>query len=149
MRIKEQLYQVCVDFAAQRVQALNAAQKELSEDAGSEAKSTAGDKHETGRAMLQLEQEKNAEQLSKAKDLLKSLEKIEPSKSCDKVALGALVQTSRGHFYISISAGKMVVDGKEYFAVSPQAPIAAKMLGLKAKDKFLFNGVEYVLGTVM
>ncbi|MCX6182419.1 MAG: 3-oxoacyl-ACP synthase [Bacteroidetes bacterium] len=148
MTTKEKLYKACFDFAAQRIQALNDAQKELSEDAGSEAKSSAGDKHETGRAMMQLEQEKNAEQLTKANELLIAMEKIDPSIASDKVALGSLVITNRGQFYISISAGKISIDGKDYFAVSPQAPIAARLIGLQAKQTFQFNGVEYLVEAV-
>ena len=148
MGIKEKLYQACFDFASQRIKALNDAQKELSEDAGSEAKSSAGDKHETGRAMMQLEQEKNADQLSKASELLKAMEKIDPSVVSDKVALGTLVITNRGQFYIAISAGKISIDGKDYFAVSPQAPIAVKLIGLKTKQSFQFNGVEYLVEEV-
>ncbi len=148
MSIKEKLYRACFDFASQRIKALNDAQKELSEDAGSESKSSAGDKHETGRAMMQLEQEKNAEQLTKANELLKAMEKIDPSIASDKVALGSLVITNRGSFYIAISAGKINIDSKEYFAVSPQAPIAVKLAGAKQKDKIQFNGVEYLVEEV-
>ncbi len=142
---KHKLHRACLDFAKQSVAALNTAQKELSDDAGSEMKSSAGDKHETGRAMLQLEQEKNAEQLLKASALLKSMERIDPDLHADKVALGAMVVTNRGNFYIAISAGKLNIDGKEYYAVSPQAPIAAKLMGAQVKQKILFNGVEYTV----
>jgi hypothetical protein len=146
--IKEKIYRACFDFASQRIKALNDAQKELSEDAGSESKSSAGDKHETGRAMMQLEQEKNAEQLSKASELLKTMERIDSSLVAEKAGLGSLVITNRGQFYIAISAGKISIDGKDYFAVSPQAPIAAKLLNVKANEKFLFNGVEYLVEEV-
>ena len=149
MSLKHKLHSACLDFAQQGVDALNTAQKELSDDAGSEMKSSAGDKHETGRAMLQLEQEKNAEQLLKASALLKIMERIDPALRADKVALGAMVATSRGNFYIAISAGRLNVDGKEYYAISPQAPIAAKLMGAQVNHKILFNGVEYAIDEIL
>jgi hypothetical protein len=147
--LKHKLHSACLEFAQQGVDALNTAQKELSDDAGSEMKSSAGDKHETGRAMLQLEQEKNAEQLLKASALLKIMERIDPALRADKVALGAMVATSRGNFYIAISAGRLNIDGKDYYAISPQAPIAAKLMGAQVNHKILFNGVEYAIDEIL
>ncbi len=149
MGLKHKLHSACLEFAQQGVDALNTAQKELSDDAGSEMKSSAGDKHETGRAMLQLEQEKNAEQLLKASALLKIMERIDPALRADKVALGAMVATSRGNFYIAISAGRLNIDGKDYYAISPQAPIAAKLMGAQVNHKILFNGVEYAIDEIL
>lgn len=58
MSLKEELYELCVDFVDSRLstiqQTIESNQKALT----SETKSSAGDKHETGRAMLQLEMEK-------------------------------------------------------------------------------------------
>ena len=51
---------------------------------------------------------------------------------------GALVATSMGQFYISISAGKL--EGYDVFAVSPAAPVAVALKGLRAGEEAAFNG---------
>lgn len=56
-----------------------------------ETKSTAGDKFETGRAMMQLEQEKNEMQLQKTLHLKNQLHQIDVSTRFDKVRSGSLV----------------------------------------------------------
>ena len=56
--IKKQLYQKILSIANDRVSNLKRIILETQESANNETKSSAGDKHETGRAMAQLETEK-------------------------------------------------------------------------------------------
>ena len=58
MTIKQELYKLCLEYVENRFQTIQNTIKEIQESLGSETKSSAGDKHETGRAMLQLEREK-------------------------------------------------------------------------------------------
>ena len=58
MDIKEQLYEFCRAYIDGRTIRINESIKSIQESLSSETKSSAGDKHETGRAMLQLEREK-------------------------------------------------------------------------------------------
>ncbi|MWD30855.1 3-oxoacyl-ACP synthase, partial [Aquicoccus sp. SCR17] len=63
MQKKEQLLKFCWDYVDTRTERLKKSAAALQESLNSETKSSAGDKHETGRAMVQLEQEKLAQQL--------------------------------------------------------------------------------------
>ena len=56
--IKEQLFTQCLAFIDNRLITIKNTMQEIQESLLSETKSSAGDKHETGRAMLQLEREK-------------------------------------------------------------------------------------------
>ena len=56
--------------------------------ANEETKSSAGDKYETGRAMAQLEIEKNMTQLAEAKRLKQTLEQIAPDKIIAELMFG-------------------------------------------------------------
>lgn len=117
------------------------------ESANSETKSSAGDKYETGRAMAQLERDRHAQLLAEAQRMLADLEKINPDITLSVAVPGSLVQTSRGTFFISISAGKLTVEGADYFAVSPASPIGALLLGKRVGDVVTFNRMSYaVLG---
>lgn len=143
MEIKEKLLQACRDFAQEKLSAIQNTLSELSDSVGSDSKSTAGDKHETGRAMLHLEQEKAGEQLKQAQDTLRAIDKINIQKLNTSIAAGSLVKTNRGNFFIAISAGKITIDKVDYYAVSPKAPIAQKLIGLVKNDKVQFNGIDY------
>ena len=62
--LKEVLFQQCEDFVNTRLQTIQTIISSHQEALRSETKSSAEDKHETGRAMLQLEMEKAGQQLA-------------------------------------------------------------------------------------
>ncbi|GGG62157.1 3-oxoacyl-ACP synthase [Hymenobacter glacieicola] len=137
---KPHLHALCLAYVQERIEACQAAIDAAQESANSETKSSAGDKYETGRAMAQNERDRNAVQLQQARQLLAEVQRINPDLPCDTVRPGALVATSMGRFYISISAGKLTVDGQDYFAVSGAAPVAAALSGKRAGEQAVFNG---------
>lgn len=149
LKIKEHLYLKCADYVSERLQIVQQAIDSAAEAGNDETKSSAGDKHETARAMMQLEQEKNGKQLQEILELQKLFEKIDITKKSTKVELGALVLTNQQNFYISISAGKINVGNEMYWALSPQAPLAKKMLGLLAGNTFEFNGNSFVVNQIV
>ena len=138
--IKPALHAACRAYLQQRIDAAQAAMRAAQESANSETKSSAGDKYETGRAMAQEERNRNAVQLREALSLQAELLRIDPAKPCDTVRPGALVTTSLGRFYLSISAGRLTVDGVDYFAVAPAAPVAAALGGKRVGELATFNG---------
>ncbi|MGB3947410.1 MAG: 3-oxoacyl-ACP synthase [Bacteroidia bacterium] len=149
LKIKELLYLQCANYVSQRLKIVQTAIDSAGEAGNDETKSSAGDKHETGRAMMQLEQEKNGKQLKEVLELQKLFEKIIPSKKSTKAELGALVITDKQFFYISISAGKIVVNNQTYWALSPQAPLANKLIGLSEGEKMEFNGNTYNIKQIL
>ncbi|UYZ63253.1 3-oxoacyl-ACP synthase [Hymenobacter weizhouensis] len=138
--LKPHLHAACLAYVQQRIAAAQQAMQAAQESANSETKSSAGDKYETGRAMAHEERNRNAVQLQEALKLHAELERLNPAAPCDTVRPGALVETSLGRFYVSISAGKLVVDGQEVFAVSPAAPVMAALAGKRAGEQAVFNG---------
>lgn len=115
------------------------------EAANNETKSSAGDKHETSRAMMQLEQEKLGKQLKELEEQRSELEKIDISKPSVQIAKGTLIQSDKGFLFISIGLGKISVDGKTVFAISPQSPLGLKLLGKKENDVVEMNAVNYTI----
>jgi len=138
MTSKPALHALCQTFIEQRIAAARTAMEAAQESSNSETKSSAGDKYETGREMANAERDRNAAQMQQAQQLQGELARINPEQPCDTVRPGALVSTSLGRFYISISAGKL--DGTDVFAVSPAAPVAAALKGLHAGGSVQFNG---------
>ena len=145
MNIKEELYQHCMQYATQRMANARLAWDEASAAAGEETKSSAGDKHETGRAMAQLEQEKAARQFAEAAELKKSLEKIDIHAPSKKVRAGSVVITDKANYFISISAGKIEINDKIYFAVSAGSPVGLALLGKEINQEINFNGQKMII----
>ena len=135
---KPALHALCHAFIEQRISAARTAMQAAQESSSSETKSSAGDKYETGREMANAERDRNAAHMQQAQQLQAELARISPDALCDAVRPGALVATSMGQFYISISAGKL--EGYDVFAVSPAAPVAVALKGLRAGEEAAFNG---------
>lgn len=140
--IKQELYIACAAYVLQRVETANSAMVDAQASANSEEKSTAGDKHDTARAMMQLAAEQNAKHLAAAKKLNHALTLIDPDSASSVIGLGSLVIASNGNFYIAISAGKIEIDGTIYFAISPTSPMGQILSRLKKGDETEFNGMK-------
>jgi transcription elongation GreA/GreB family factor len=143
--IKSRLLAACMEYVDQRVATSKQAMDNAQAAANEEGKSSAGDKYETGRAMMQIERDKAAAQLAEALKLKKVLESLNPSINSNAVRLGSVVETTNLNFYLAISAGKLVVDSKEFVILSPDSPIGRLLLSLKANDSFTFNNREEVV----
>ena len=147
LAFKKRLHEHCSSLIIERIERiqneLNSAQESIAND----SKSTAGDKHETSRAMLHLEQEKDALQLADAQKLLRILSQINLVKG-SRVQMGSLVQTDKALFYISVALGKIEFENQELFAISPVSPLAQKFLSKAAGDSIAFNSTNYSIGDV-
>lgn len=149
LSLKTDLVQACQQQLESKVAALLAVMKDLSEATALETKSTAGDKHETSRAMMQLEQEKTGRQLREAEQQLAEFLKTDFRKAYTIAAAGSLIHTDKGLFLIAASVGKIhAADGETAFAISANSPLAKVLTGSKQKDTILFNGVSYVIQSV-
>ncbi|MFP2995321.1 3-oxoacyl-ACP synthase [Spongiivirga sp. MCCC 1A20706] len=141
LHIKTQLYSKCQEFVSERLKRIQNRIVDIETSLKSETKSTAGDKHETGRAMLQLEREKSGAQLAQIQSVQQLLAKVNiQNSSGSSISLGSLVITNRANYFIAISAGQIEIDGQEYLAVAANTPIGKVLLGKKVDDEVIFNG---------
>ena len=138
--IKRELYNHCQQYVEQRIKAAQEAIDAAQHAANDETKSSSGDKYETGRAMMQLEIEKNTVQLSESLKLKHTLEQINPAQEPVSVQAGSLVITDRETFFIAISIGKVELLRETYLVISPASPIGQKLLGLKTGSTMTFQG---------
>ena len=149
MDLKEELYRQCLTYVQTRMgaaqQGINEAQQASKED----TKSSAGDKYETGRAMMQQETDRNMAQLNEANKLKVALNTINPAISHNTAEPGSIIKTNNGNFYLAISAGTLTGNGESYFAISPASPIGLKMKGLKAGEEFVVNRKGYKIISIL
>ena len=137
--IKQSLIEQCEEFVQQKIDVAEKLMNEAQDSANNETKSSAGDKFETGRAMMHAERDKNAQQLSEAMKVKMQLDRLKRAESSEKVTFGSVVMTSFGNYFVSISAGRIFVDDEKYFAISPQAPLAKSFLQKEVGDVVDFN----------
>jgi transcription elongation GreA/GreB family factor len=149
LNIKQALHDCCRHYVQQRIDTARQAMEAAQESANSESKSSAGDKYETGRAMAQLERDRHAQLLAQALKMEQELSRLNVANQYDMVQPGSVVTTSQGSFFIGISAGKLTVDGVEYFAVSPASPVATALVGRRAGDVVSFNKQTYQVFSVV
>ena len=145
MKTKTELLRFCSLYADERIARFSGAISEAQSGANSETKSSAGDKHETGRAMAQLETENNSLHLAEAKKLKAVLNLIVPDQTLVVGSLGAVVKTDKGNFFIAISAGKATIEGEDYFVVSAATPVGQSFLGKKVGEVGTVNGRVFTI----
>jgi transcription elongation GreA/GreB family factor len=115
----------------------------LTEDAQNDAKSSAGDKHETTLSKLHIEQEKIAKKLKEAIEQKTILSKLDIEQPSNKVILGSVVITNHLTVFISIALPKITIDNRAVFAISPQSPLGMQMMHQAVNTEFLVHQVQY------
>ncbi|MEE9439551.1 MAG: hypothetical protein V3V14_11165 [Saprospiraceae bacterium] len=137
--IKKSLLDILIADLELKIQVFQTNIKSIIDSKNNETKSSAGDKFETGRAMMQIEQENKEIQLSKAINTFSFLKQLDINHNSESVRLGSLVYCDTGVFFISAALGKVYFDKKPYFALSLDAPLGRLLFGCKVNDKVTLN----------
>ena len=119
----------------------------LREDVAGDTKSTAGDKHETGRAMNQLEQERLLGQLQTVRSQLNLVIKIDPTINITSASFGSLIESNLGYFFISVGIGQLNFEGTNVFCIGQEAPIS-KFLSGKSEGTYNWNDKDLIIYSV-
>lgn len=147
--IKNLLFEHCLEFINKRIQTADVALAQAREASNDDTKSSAGDKFETTREMMQQDISRNKSLLMDAQQNLQLLNSVKEVPAGDRVRNGSLVYTDQGAFYISISAGQLTIGKEVFFAVSAASPIGQLLMGKKTGDSFTFNGKTYLLKSIL
>jgi len=143
--LKEQLYRKCNEALQERLMHVKKSILDLEQALQSETKSSAGDKHETGRAMIQIEREKAGQQLIGIQNNQELLQKIDCKAKHKNIALGSVVYTSQHNYFISISEGEIKLEDVSFYAISPHSPIAQLLLGKTEGDTISFRNNPFTV----
>lgn len=146
--LKQKIYDHFLHLIIDKVHMLQQVLADLKDSGSNETKSTAGDKHETALAMLQIEQANKRAQLQELLSQKAALERINPALTAPMVVNGSLIKTNRGWLFISVALGKATVEHITVIALSPQSPLGNKLMGLKINDVVVLNEIEYVIETI-
>ena len=145
---KQQIVALSRQLMDERIAEFEAQCKALQEGVANESKSSAGDKHETSRAMMNLEQEKLSRQLQELLVMKDRFEKIDFETSADKIKIGSLIQTNKGLFLLSVGLGKISMDGHDVLLLSKQSPLGEALYGKCKGEKIGLNANQYIIDWV-
>jgi hypothetical protein len=112
-------------------------------DLGNDTKSSAGDKHEVGREMVQQELDKLEAQRAKLRMLLHELNGTPTPTQALRVEHGSVVCTDQGWFYLAVGVGAIELHGERCFVLSPAAPLAKALLGTRVGDQVVHERRSY------
>jgi|TARA_B110000240_G_scaffold144361_1_gene159704 hypothetical protein len=149
LELKFELQQQCKDLIKLRYDSINKTISDIEYSLKEESKSTSGDKHHTGRAMLQIERENAGNQLREIEKVMHELGKVGISLASETIRLGSIVETNQSNFFMSISVGKLETNNLIYLGVAPKSPIGMCLLGKTKGDQFNFNGKVYKILAVL
>lgn len=140
MNKKEKYITLCVAILNSKRKQLNDELQELQISMASETKSSAGDKYETAREMINQEKNKILAQLSEIAKQENFLSQINPSENYKAIRIGSIVSTSKTVYFISISLGEIANNGFPFMAISPASPIGQLLLNKQAGDSIEWRG---------
>jgi transcription elongation GreA/GreB family factor len=139
LNLKLQLHKLCKKiFLEKELNALTQI-SDAQDAANSEDKSSAGDKHETSRALSQNTRDLNARILSEIKHDIGIFESIKFNEICDKVNVGAIVITEDNNFFIAVGCGNIYSDEHQFITLSSKSPLVQALLGKEKGSKIIFN----------
>ncbi len=129
----------CQEKNEARLREIMYAMTQAQEAIESDTKSSAGDKYETSREMIQQDLNRYQQQLIQAKKDAVVLQKIELEPK-PEVSLGSLVVTDQANYFIAISLGKQQIDGRDYMIISASSPIGQLLIEQELGYTLQFNG---------
>lgn len=145
---KQALYEACKANIDGRIAAIEQRLAGITDSRNNETKSSAGDKYETGRAMMQIEEQNSKVQLAEAYEVRKKLLSIDIKKNENAVTSGSLVITNRGNYFIAIGIGKVNIEDDIYFCISLNSPIGRQMSGKKTGEEITFNDNKIIIKNI-
>lgn len=143
MSFKEKVYQHFFDLLNEKIRSIESYLADLKASGSLETKSTAGDKHETALAMLQIEQENKRKQLAELMQQYAVLKRINPAVTPASIISGSLIETNNGWFFLSTALGKIIIDEKIIYALSSLSPLGQKFITAKINDEVFLNNMRY------
>ena len=148
MTFKQKIHQYYSRMLEDRIDAFRDMISALTEDSKNDAKGSAGDKHETALSMMHIEQEKLNHKLSEVLAQKAILDKMNPLKVTETIALGSLVKANGIYLYLSVALPKVAIEGVNVIALSPQSPLGSKLMGNPIGFTFEINGTHYCIESI-
>lgn len=145
---KRKIVEWCRQLIDERIEEMVLQGKALQEGVANESKSSAGDKHETARAMMNLEQEKLGRQYQELMTMKEYFDKINFEIVSDKIQLGSMIETNKGYFLLSVGFGKVSFHDQDILLLSIPSPLGEALIGKHVGDKIQLNSFQYIIESI-
>ncbi len=146
-KFKKQVIAQCQEVVRERLALLAEELDYLLQDISEDTKSSAGDKFETTREMVNAERQQLYGRVEDLNKMLATLTTLPPGAGAE-VDFGNLVQTNKNWLLIAVSLGPVEVAGEQVLVISPQAPLGQEFMGKKENDKISFNKMNYQIASI-
>ncbi len=140
VKLKDSLLKKCLQGINERIEAIKSSMLDAQDAANDETKSSAGDKYETTRSMMQLDNEMFQKQMNEALKTKSELLKVSSEVNIEKIKVGCLVLTTQATYFLIVGLGKIDMDNRSYFVVSPHAPVGLQLMDKKVGDEIVIAG---------
>ncbi len=147
--LKKQVHEHCKSRLENQISGLQAELQQYKLAVSDETKSSVGDKYETGRAMLHLEQERLFKQLAEAERLYNLLISLKSDQNFAKVQPGSLVETNQGLFFFAIGLGQVKINDLTVFCVSLKSPIGQALANRKVGETVFFQQQQWTIVNIV
>ncbi len=141
---KLKLHRTVIQQLQDSLHGLQQHMQQLIEDAANDSKSSVGDKHETTRAQVHLEQEKLSQAISNIEQQLQVMERLSVETS-DIVRSGSVVETSIGWFYIAVPNLIIDFEGNKLRCISSGSPLGKLLMQKQTSERVVMNGSDIII----
>ena len=145
---KQDVIAAAISIVSQKIERIKAVLDDLNDGNAQNSKSTAGDKHDTERAMVHLEIEKLSKSLSVEYAIRNDLEQIKADSVNSFISNGSLVETSRGVFLIGAACGNVSLGSTSVFCISAHSPLAIELNSKSVGDVAEVNGNDFLIKSI-
>ncbi|MGM5471276.1 transcription elongation factor [Flavobacteriaceae bacterium LMO-SS05] len=148
MSIKHELLQVCIEYVNKRIYNYKLEMDTIKDSIENNDKKNSED-DDSGNGKLLNDLEKNAQHLNDATKMMETLKLINPKIKNESGVLGSIIYTQTNTFFLSVSVGKIELEGLSYFAISLQSPIGMLLKNKAKGDQINFNGTSYTITNII
>lgn len=115
------------------------------ESRDSDTKSSAGDKFETGREMMQREMDKLSALVDNTLNSIAKLDRLADLPASVIISEGSLVETDQETYFISIGYGKL----DSIYAISIESPLGVELKGKRVGDRIEMRGRNITIKSIL
>ncbi|MFY9163820.1 hypothetical protein [Aquirufa antheringensis] len=115
------------------------------ESRDSDTKSSAGDKFETGREMMQREMDKLSALVDNTLNAIAKLDRLADLPASKVISEGSLVETNQETYFISIGYGKL----DSIYAISIESPLGLELKGKRVGDRIEMRGRHITIKSIV
>jgi hypothetical protein len=137
--VKVKLIELIKEDLKKKIQEMQRDFQLARESRNSDTKSSAGDKFETGREMMQKEMDKCSMMIDLYQNQWNTMDQIKIQNTSKFIDKGSLIFTDKGNYLLSIGLGKIELERESYFIISIDSPIGSLLKGKSIGDIIVFR----------